>query len=183
MKKITVVLMSIVFIAFMGLSVSANSDEPKPVDGTLPTVTDPSTPPDGGEIVNPCGEGIEVCIFSGSEGTSGEISVCSTDEQGKEICEVIVNDPKLENAQPVDQVIDEVPADCEKDPTVCQRTDGEIKTLAPTDGHYEDGVYYMTGTKDKDAQKNKDMVTVTVIASSLGLILLGLAINRKIKKN
>jgi len=190
MKKLNVFLMSIVFLAFMGLSVSANSDEPTTVDGGLPTVTDPSVPPVEGEIVNPCGENVEVCIFStgegvseGSVGSGEEVKVCTLDEKGNESCviEVVPID-----GQPIDNTIDETPVDCEKDPTVCQRlNDGKdiIYTMAPTDGVYEDGIYYMTGAKDVDDQKNKDMVTVSVIASSLGLILLGVAVNRKIKKN
>jgi hypothetical protein len=195
MKKLNVFLMSIVFLAFMGLSVSANSDEPKSGDSELPTVTDPSVPPVEGEVINPCGENIEVCIFTtgegvseGSVGSGEEVKVCTVDEQGNESCvvEIVPIDGQPIDKTIDDQPVDETPVDCEKDPTVCQRlNDGKdvIYTMAPTDGVYEDGIYYMTGTKDLDDQQNKDMVTVSVVASSLGLILLGVAVNRKIKKN
>jgi len=193
MKKITVLLMSLMFIAFMGLSVSATSDEPTPLDPILvdpkpeePIVVDPIIVIDDGEVVNPCGENIEVCIFTtgegvseGSVGTGEEVKVCSIDENGAESCviEVVPLD-----GQPIDNTIDETPVDCEKDPTICQRTDDGIETLMPTDGKYEDGIYYMTGDKNLDA-KDKSMATVAVVGSTLGLIIVGLAINRKLRKN
>ncbi len=198
MKKLTVFLMTIVFLAFMGLSVSATTDEPKPVDGTDPVLTDPvETPVDGGEVINPCGENVEVCIFSSGEGTVTEVKVCSVDEKGNEFCESVPvvldgTDPEAvdgevpadwENAEPIDNTIDETPVDCIKDPTVCQRTDDDIKTLAPEDGKYEDGIYYMTGAKDLTNGQDTGMVTVSVVASTLGLIILGVAANRKFKKN
>jgi len=186
MRKLSVFLMMIVFMAFMGLNVLATSDEPKPIDPILvdpvpedPILVDPIEPkPVEGEVVNPCGENIEVCIFSSGEGTVTEVKVCSIDENGVESCtlETVVTD----GSEP--GVVDgEVPADCEKDPTVCQRIDEDIKTLMPTDGEYEDGIYYMTGAKDNTADTG--MVTVSVVASTLGLIVLGFAANRKFKKN
>jgi hypothetical protein len=177
--------MMIVFMAFMGLNVLATSDEPAPIDPILvdpvpedPILVDPIEPkPVEGEVINPCGENIEVCIFSSGEGTVTEVKVCSKDENGVEVCtlETVVTDGT------VPEVVDgEVPPDCEKDPTICQRTDEDIKTLAPTDGEYEDGIYYMTGAKDT---ADTGMVTVSVVASTLGLIVLGFAANRKFKKN
>ena len=193
MKKLTVFLMTIVFLAFMGLSVSATSDDPKPVDGTDPVLVDPiETPVDGGEVINPCGENIEVCIFTSGdgvseEGTPVEVKVCTVDENGDEACEIMITDgtlpPDWENAEPIDNTIDETPVDCVKDPTVCQRSDDDIKTLAPEDGKYEDGIYYMTGAKDLTEGQDTGMVTVSVVASTLGLIILGVAANRKFKKN
>lgn len=183
MKKLTVFLMSIVFLAFMGLSVSATSDDPKPVEGTDPVVTEPVD----GEVINPCGENVEVCAFSGTEtGTVTEVKVCIVDEKGNEVCEIVITDttaPDWENAEPIDNTIDETPVDCEKDPTVCQRTDDDIVTMAPTDGVYEDGIYYMTGDKSESVKQDTSMVTVSVVASTLGLIILGIAANRKLKKN
>ncbi len=186
MKKITVFLMMIVFMAFMGLNVLATSDEPTTIDPILvdplpedPILVDPIEPkPVEGEVINPCGENIEVCIFSSGEGTVTEVKVCSIDSDGVEVCtlETVVTDGT------VPEVVDgEVPADCEKDPTVCQRIDEDIKTLVPTDGEYEDGIYYMTGAQN--TPKDSGMVTVTVVASTLGLIALGVALNRKLKKN
>jgi hypothetical protein len=188
MKKITVLLMSLVFVAFMGLSVSANSDEPKPVEpgGVDTTPVDPIVIVDDGEGTNPCGENIEVCIFTtgegvdeGSVGTGEEVKVCSIDENGVESCviEVVPLD-----GEPIDNTIDETPVDCEKDPTICQRTDDEIETLMPTDGKYEDGIYYMTGEKDLSTTDN-GMTTLAVLGSTLGLIIVGLAINLKLRKN
>jgi hypothetical protein len=184
MKKITVLLMSLVFIAFMGLSVSANSDEVKPEDPTVvdptpvePDVVDPIVIDDEGEVTNPCGENIEVCIFTtgegvdeGSVGTGEEVKVCTIDENGTESC---VSEIVLPDGKPIDNTVDETPVDCEKDPTICQRTN---------DGGYEDGIYTLTGAKDLAAQDNS-MVTVSVVASTLGLIIVGLAFNRKLKKN
>jgi hypothetical protein len=190
MKKITVLLMSLVFVAFMGLSVSANSDETTSVDPSLvdptpvePIEVDPIIVIDDGAVINPCGENIEVCIASsgfseGSEGTGEEVKVCSIDENGVESCviEIVPLD-----GQPIDNTIDETPVDCEKDPTICQRTDDGIETLMPTDGKYEDGIYYMTG--DKNLDKDNGMATVAVLGSTLGLIVVGLAINLKLRKN
>lgn len=186
MKKLTVFLMTIVFLAFMGLSVSATTDEPKPVDGTDPVLVDPiETPVDGGEVINPCGENVEVCIFStgegvSEEGTVTEVKVCTIDENGVEFCEAV---PVVTDGTDPEVVDGEVPADCEKDPTVCQRTDDEVQTLAPEDGKYEDGIYYMTGAKDLTNGQDTSMVTISVVASTLGLIILGVAANRKFKKN
>jgi len=184
MRKITVVLMSFVFMAFMGLSVSANADQPKPVE---PAVVDPTVTSNDGQVVNPCGENVEVCIATtgegvseGSEGTGEEIKVCSVDKEGTETCTVEVLPP---DGQPVENTVDGQPVDCQKDITVCERTTDGIVTLAPTDGKYEDGIYYMTGDRDLDSKTDTSMVTISVAASSLGLIILGLSINRKIKKN
>ncbi len=55
-----------------------------------------------------------------------------------------------------------------------------VNAMAPQDGVYEDGIYYMNGPK---APQDTAMVTVSVISSTLGLIVLGFALNRKIKKN
>jgi hypothetical protein len=166
MKKLTVLLMSLVFIAFMGLSVSATSDEPTPVD---PTVT-----VDDGTVVNPCGENPEICMTTtgvdeGSVGTGEEVKVCTVDKDGVETCVIEV---ALPDGTPVDNTIDETPVDCEKDPTICQRTD---------DGINEEGIYTLTGAKDL-ADKGKSMVTVSVLASTLGLIIVSLALNRKLNK-
>jgi len=193
MKKLSVFLMMIVFMAFMGLNVLATSDEPAPIDPILvdpvpedPILVDPIEPkPVEGEVVNPCGENIEVCIFSSGEGTVTEVKVCSIDSDGVEVCtlETVVTDgtePGVVDGTEPGVVDGEVPADCEKDPTVCQRIDEDIKTLMPTDGEYEDGIYYMTGAKDN---ADTGMVTVSVVASTLGLIVLGFAANRKFKKN
>jgi len=185
MKKLTVFLMTIVFLAFMGLSVSATTDEPKPVDGTDPVLTDPiDTPVDGGEVINPCGENVEVCIFSSGEstgeGTVTEVKVCSVDEKGNEFCESV---PVVLDGTDPEAVDGEVPPDCVTDPTVCQRTDDGIYTMAPEDGKYEDGIYYMTGAKDLTDGQDTSMVTISVVASTLGLIILGVAANRKFKKN
>jgi len=189
MRKITVFLMSIVFMAFMGLTVFATSDEPKPVDGTTPIVTDPieiapvdPLPIDGGEVL-PCPKDAEVCAMTTGETGTGvvtEVKVCSIDEKGNEICtlETVV----IDGTEP-GTVDGEVPADCVTDPTVCQRTD-VIYTMAPADGKYEDGIYYMTGSKDLSATAgNTDMVTVSVVASTLGLIALGVAANKKLRKH
>lgn len=166
-------------MAFMGLSVSATSDEPKPTD---PILVDPA--PVDGEVVNPCPEGVEVCAFSGEQ-TTTEVKVCTVDEKGNEVCEIVLTDGTpidYENALPIDNTIDgELPPDCVADPTVCQRTDDDIKTLAPADGEYEDGIYYMTGAKD--TAQDTSMVTVSVVASTIGLIALGFAANRKFRKN
>ena len=166
MKKLTVLLMSFVFIAFMGLSVSATSDEPTPVD---PTVT-----VDDGTVVNPCGENPEICMTTtgvdeGSVGTGEEVKVCTVDKDGVETCVIEV---VLPDGTPVDNTIDETPVDCEKDPTICQRTD---------DGINEEGIYTLTGAKDL-ADKGKSMVTVSVLASTLGLIIVSLVLNRKLNK-
>lgn len=188
MKKLTIFLMTIVFLAFMGLSVSATTDEPKPVDGSDPVLVDPvDTPEDDGTIINPCGENVEVCIFSSGEGsaeegTVEEVKVCSIDSNGVESCEAVVVG-ETEEGVVVGNEGGEIAPDCEKDPTICQRTDDVIYTMAPTDGKYEDGIYYMTGDKDASANKDTSMVTISVIASTLGLILLGIAVNRKLKKN
>lgn len=188
MKKLTIFLMTIVFLAFMGLSVSATTDEPKPVDGSDPVLVDPvDTPEDGGTVINPCGENVEVCIFSSGEGsaeegTVEEVKVCTVDSDGVESCEAVLVDGKEEGTV-VDNEGGEVAPDCEKDPTICQRVEEEVNTLAPTDGKYEDGIYYMTGDKDASATKDTSMVTISVVASTLGLILLGIAVNRKLKKN
>lgn len=56
-----------------------------------------------------------------------------------------------------------------------------VHAVAPADGVYEDGIYYMTG--GPKAPQDTSMVTVSVIGSTLGLIILGFAVNRKIKKN
>jgi hypothetical protein len=179
MKKITVLLMSLMFIAFMGLSVSATSDETKTDEPTLvdSNPTDPIVIADDGEFTNPCGENVEVCIATtgegveeGSVGSGEEVKVCSVDKDGIETCIIEV---ALPDGTPVDNTIDETPVDCEKDPTVCQRTN---------DGELEDGIYTLTGAKDL-VEKDNSMVTVSVVASTLGLIVVGLAINRKLKKN
>jgi hypothetical protein len=183
MKKLTVFIMTIVFLAFMGLGVSATSDEPKPVDGTDPILTDPSAQPADGTVINPCGENVEVCIFSSGEGTATDGKVCSIDSKGVESCEAVTV------GAPDEGVVNgseggEVAPDCQKDPTVCQRADdGVIYTMAPADGKYEDGIYYMNGDKDTGVAKDTTMVTISVVASTLGLILLGIAANRKFKKN
>jgi hypothetical protein len=193
MKKITVLLMSLVLIAFMGLSVSATSNEPTPIDPILvdpkpeePIVVDPIIVIDDGEVINPCGENIEVCIattgegFSeGTVGTDEEVKICTINENGEESCDI---EAIHLGEKPLDNMTDETPVDCEKDPTVCQRTEDGIETLMPTDGKYEDGIYYMTGTNDLDTQ-DKSMTTIAVIGSTLGLIVVGLAINLKLRKN
>lgn len=55
-----------------------------------------------------------------------------------------------------------------------------VNAVAPADGVYEDGIYYMTGPK---APKDTGMITVSVIGSTLGLIIVGFAVSRKMKKN
>jgi len=57
-----------------------------------------------------------------------------------------------------------------------------VSAVAPTDGKYEDGIYYMTGNHDTE-KKDTGLVTIAVVASTLGLIIIGIAVNRKFKKN
>ncbi len=146
----------------MGLGVSATSDEPKPVDGTDPILTDPSAQPADGTVINPCGENVEVCIFSSGEGTATEGKVCSIDSKGVESCEAVTVGAPDEGVVTGSEG-GEVAPDCQKDPTVCQRADdGVIYTMAPADGKYEDGIYYMNGDKDTGVAKDTTMVTISV---------------------
>lgn len=57
-----------------------------------------------------------------------------------------------------------------------------VSAVAPADGKYEDGIYYMNGNRDTE-KKDTGLVTVAVVASTLGLIIIGIAVNRRFKKN
>jgi hypothetical protein len=189
MRKLSVFGMTIVFLAFMGMSVSAVSDEVKPVDGSDTVVNDETTPEvDGEDVTNPCGGDIEVCIFSEGSGEEvTEVKVCTIDEKGNESCESVPveeeKDSNIVDVKPIDDNVDEIPVDCKVDPTICQRDSNDQDNVAPVDGEYEEGIYYLTGAKDLNQIQDTGMVTVSVIGSTLGLIILGFALNRKIKKN